>query len=414
MRARPLCVLAAATLAALAAPAHAQPPAERPSMAIVNANVVDVRAGRVIPSATVVIRDGRIASVGSGAAPAGLTVVDLRGRYLVPGLIDAHTHLTTVREARTALESGVTTVRSASVGSFRDVALRDLVRINALPGPDMVAAGIFVSPVLGADDVLADPAIAKLPPRIESEEALRALVRINLAHGVDVIKTRGTERAGLAETDPRKQTYSEAQLRAVVDEAAKKGVPVEAHAHGEEGGLAAGRAGVRSIEHGTYLSDETLRLMKEKNCFLVPTYTTVVDLAEPDGDYDVPALRVRGAHMLPRLRQTVQQAYKLGVKIAAGGDTHYGPQSLTRIAHEVANFVDIGLTPIDAIRSATSIAAELLGLEKTTGAIEAGLEADLVAVERNPLDQIGVLQDPLLVVSNGFVAVDRLSFAKER
>jgi len=383
-------------------------------MAIVNANVVDVRAGRVIPSATVVIRDGRIASVGSGAAPAGLTVVDLRGRYLVPGLIDAHTHLTTVREARTALESGVTTVRSASVGSFRDVALRDLVRINALPGPDMVAAGIFVSPVLGADDVLADPAIAKLPPRIESEEALRALVRINLAHGVDVIKTRGTERAGLAETDPRKQTYSEAQLRAVVDEAAKKGVPVEAHAHGEEGGLAAVRAGVRSIEHGTYLSDETLRLMKEKNCFLVPTYTTVVDLAEPDGDYDVPALRVRGAHMLPRLRQTVQQAYKLGVKIAAGGDTHYGPQSLTRIAHEVANFVDIGLTPIDAIRSATSIAAELLGLEKTTGAIEAGLEADLVAVERNPLDQIGVLQDPLLVVSNGFVAVDRLSFAKER
>ena len=414
MRARPLCVLAAVTLAALAAPAHAQPPAERPSMAIVNANVVDVRAGRVIPSATVVIRDGRIASVGSGAAPAGLTVVDLRGRYLVPGLIDAHTHLTTVREARTALESGVTTVRSASVGSFRDVALRDLVRINALPGPDMVAAGIFVSPVLGADDVLADPAIAKLPPRIESEEALRALVRINLAHGVDVIKTRGTERAGLAETDPRKQTYSEAQLRAVVDEAAKKGVPVEAHAHGEEGGLAAVRAGVRSIEHGTYLSDETLRLMKEKNCFLVPTYTTVVDLAEPDGDYDVPALRVRGAHMLPRLRQTVQQAYKLGVKIAAGGDTHYGPQSLTRIAHEVANFVDIGLTPIDAIRSATSIAAELLGLEKTTGAIEAGLEADLVAVERNPLDQIGVLQDPLLVVSNGFVAVDRLSFAKER
>jgi imidazolonepropionase-like amidohydrolase len=387
---------------------------QRPSMAIIHANVLDVRGGRVIPDATVVIREGRIASVGTGAAPAGLAVVDLRGKYLVPGLIDAHTHLSTIREARTALESGVTTVRSASVGSFRDVALRDLVRANALPGPDMVPAGLFVSPILGADDVLADPAVARLPPRIESEAALRELVRINLAHGVDVVKTRGTERAGLADTDPRKQTYTEAQLRAVVDEAGKKGVPVEAHAHGDEGAQAAVRAGVRSIEHGTYLSDETLRLMQEKGCYLVPTYTTVVDLAEPGGDYDVPALRVRGAHMLPRLRQTVRQAYALGVKIAAGGDTHYGPGSLTRIAHEVTNFVDIGLAPIDAIRSATSTAAQLLGLEKTTGAIETGLDADLIAVERNPLDDIVVLQDPLLVVSNGFVAVDRLSFAKER
>lgn len=412
MRARPLCVLAAVTLAALTAPAHGQPVA-RPSMVLVNANVLDVRAGRVIPNVTVVVRDGRIASVGPGAPPTGLATIDLRGKFLVPGLIDAHTHLSTVREARTALESGVTTVRSASVGSFRDVAIRDLVRANALPGPDMVPAGLFVSPVLGADDILADPAVARLPPRIDSEEALRDLVRINLAHGVGVVKTRGTERAGLADTDPRKQTYTEAQLRAIVDEAAKRGVPVEAHAHGDEGGLAAVRAGVRSIEHGTYLSDDTLRLMKEKGCYLVPTYTTVVDLAEPGGDYDVPALRVRGAHMLPRLRQTVLQAHRLGVKIATGGDTHYGPESLTRIAHEVANFVEIGLPASDAIRSATLVAAELLGLEKSTGTIEPGLDADLIAVERNPLEQIVALQDPLLVVSNGFVVVDRLSFGKE-
>lgn len=399
---------------AAVAPARAQGTPPSNSLAVTHANVVDVRTGRVATDATVVVRDGTIASVGAGAPPAGLRVIDLRGKYLVPGLIDAHTHLQTVRAARAALESGVTTVRSASVGSFRDVALRDLVRAGKLPGPDVVAAGIFVTPRLGEDDILADPALADLPGEVVSEEALRRLVRINLAHGVDVIKTRGTERAGTADTDPRQQTYTEAQLRAIVEEAATKGVPVEAHAHGDEGAMAAVRAGVRSIEHGTYLSDETLRLMKEQGTWLVPTYSTVVDLVEPGGDYDQPALHVRGMHMVPRLRETVRRADQMGVKLATGADTSYGPASVTRIAHEVAAFVDIGLAPLEALRSATAGAAELLRLEKRTGAIETGLEADFIAVERNPLDQVGTLQDPLLVVSNGWVALDRLDFGRSR
>jgi imidazolonepropionase-like amidohydrolase len=152
--------------------------------------------------------------------------------------------------------------------------------------------------------------------------------------------------------------------------------------------------------------------MKEKGTFLVPTYATVIDLVQPGGDYDNPGLHLRGSHMLPRLRETVERAHKLGVKIATGADTGYGPNSVTRIAHEVAAFVEIGMTPLQALQAATIVPAELLGIEKRTGAIETGLEADLLVVERNPLSEVGTLRDPLLVVSNGRVALNRLNFGK--
>ncbi|MFQ5744836.1 MAG: amidohydrolase family protein, partial [Acidobacteriota bacterium] len=204
--------------------------------------------------------------------------------------------------------------------------------------------------------------------------------------------------------DKKEQTF---------EEAAMEGIPVEAHAHGDEGARAAVLAGVRSIEHGTYLSDETLALMKERGTFLVPTYTTVVDLVEPGGDYDIPLLRIRGQHMLARLARTVRRAHETGVKIVTGADTSYGPQSLTRISHEVAHFVELGMTPLEAIQSATTVAAELFRLDGQTGAVEAGLEADLIAVPENPLDNIIALQDVLLVISNGRVALQRLPFARE-
>jgi imidazolonepropionase-like amidohydrolase len=189
---------------------------------------------------------------------------------------------------------------------------------------------------------------------------------------VDWIKVNATERAGTADTDPRQQMFSEQEMKAIVDEAAAKSVPVQAHAHGEEGALAAVRAGVRSIEHGTYLSDEALALMKQKGTFFVPTYSTVIDLVEPGGDYDLPALQLRGQHMLPRLRSAIERAHKLGVKIVTGGDTSYGPASVTRVAHEIVNFVDIGLTPLEAIRAATTTTAKLLRLERSVDVIEPG------------------------------------------
>jgi imidazolonepropionase-like amidohydrolase len=235
---------------------------------------------------------------------------------------------------------------------------------------------------------------------------------MNLAHGVDWIKILATERAGTADTDPRKQVYSEEEIRAIVEEAATRNVPVQAHAHGDEGAMAAVKGGVRSIEHGTYLSDATLQEMKRRGTYLDPTYTTVIDLTDAGGDYDVPALRVRGEHMLPRLRDTVVRAHKLGVRIVTGGDTGYGPNSLTRIGQEIAHFVELGFTALEALQAATIRNAEMLRLEKSIGSIEAGYEADLIAVEKNPLETITTVQDPLLVVSNGRIALDRLNFGR--
>ena len=382
-------------------------------IALTHANIVDVRTGNILPDATVLLSEGVIGEVGASNVPADYEEIDLGGAYLLPGLLDAHTHLDSLSGARRALESGVTTVRSASVGSYKDVVLRELVREGYIEGPDVLAAGVFITPELG-DSVLADPALGELIGGVNDPESLRELVRINLSHGVDFIKTRGSERAGLPDTDPRKQTYTEEQLRIIVEAAAVRDVPIEAHAHGDEGARAAVLAGVRSIEHGTYLSDETLELMRERGTFLVPTYRTVVDLAEPGGDYDDPVLLVRGMHMLPRLARTVRRAREIGVKVVTGADTSYGPTSITRVSHEVAAFVELGMTPLEAIQSATLVAAELFRIESRTGSIEPGLEADLIVVPGNPLEDIVALQDVVVVISNGRVALNRLPFAIER
>lgn len=378
-----------------------------------HANLADGARGAIATNAALVIRNGQIAQIENEpfTPPAGATVIDVGGRYVVPGLIDAHTHISTLANARRALESGVTTVRSASTNNYQDVSLRELVKQGAIPGPDVVAAGVFVTPELG-ETMLADPKLGAFRDGVTSEAALRAVVRVNLDHRVDVIKTRGTERAGLPNTDPRKQSYSEQQLAWIVDEATKGGVPVMAHAHGDEGAYAAVKAGVRSIEHGTYLSDSTLALMRQRGTFLVPTYITVVDLTRSGGDYDDPILTLRGAHMLPRLGETVQRAHRMGVKIVTGADTQYGPESLSRVSGEVMALVELGLTPVEALRSATTAAADLLGLGGKTGAIQAGLEADLIVVERNPLQDARALADVLVVISNGRVALNRLPFAK--
>jgi imidazolonepropionase-like amidohydrolase len=384
-----------------------------PVVVLRHANLADGVRGAIATNAALVIRNGQIAQIENEpfTPPAGATVIDIAGRYVVPGLIDAHTHISTLANARRALESGVTTVRSASTNNYQDVSLRELVKQGVVPGPDVVAAGVFITPDLG-ETMLADPRLGAFNSGVTGEEALRAVVRVNLDHRVDVIKTRGTERAGLPNTDPRKQTYTEQQLAWIVDEATKGGVPVMAHAHGDEGAYAAVKAGVKSIEHGTYLSDSTLALMKQRGTFLVPTYITVVDLTRVGGDYDDPILTLRGAHMLPRLGETVQRAHRMGVKIVTGADTQYGPESLSRISGEVMHLVELGLTPVEALRSATTIAADLLGLGGKTGAIQTGFEADVIVVEKNPLQDVRALADVLVVISNGRVALNRLPFAK--
>jgi imidazolonepropionase-like amidohydrolase len=396
----------------LAAQPTAVPTSE--SLALVNASVVNVRDGRVTSGVTIVMRAGRIESVGSSAPPANVRTLDLKGKYVLPGLIDAHTHAADFPSFRRALESGVTTVRSAGVSNYADVGYHQLVKSGAMVGPDVLTAGYHVRPQMAQEAFLSDPSYVDLMSGVTTIEKMRRAVQMNLGHGVDWIKILATERAGTADTDPRKQVYTEDEMRAIVQEAGTRNVPVEAHAHGDEGAMAAVRAGVRSIEHGTYLSDATLQLMKDRGTYLDPTYTTVIDLTDAGGDYDVPALRVRGEHMLPRLRDMIVRAHRLGVKIVTGSDTAYGPNSLTRIGQEVTHFVEMGFTPLQAIQSATLVNAELLRLEKAVGVVEPGYEADLIAVEQNPLERVVTLQDPLLVISNGRVGLDRLDFGRAR
>ena len=390
--------------AGIALPAAAQ----EPDLAVVGGSVLDVRDG-TMSRANVLIGNGRILSVGMEAPPAGIETLDVSGKFVLPGFIDAHTHADQLSQVRRALESGVTTLRSASVGSYRDVAIGRMVSAGHLAGPDYLGSGIFVTTNIG-DARLASESLFGISDEIRSEADLRMLVRVNAENGVRALKTRATERAGLPNTDPRKQVYSEAQLRAVVEEATALGIPVLCHAHGDEGARAAVLAGVASIEHGTFLTRETLELMAERGTALVPTYTTLIDLDEPGGDYDHPVLTLRADFMVPRMEQTMRMAQEIGVRLIAGGDTSYGPESVSRIGVEVANFVKVGLSPIEAIRGATLYSAELLGIAEDTGVVEAGKEADLIVVAEDPLEHIAAIQDVVAVVSNGRLAVNRLPF----
>jgi imidazolonepropionase-like amidohydrolase len=383
-------------------------------LSLINANVVNVVDGSVRRNAVVRIREGRIESIGTENPPDQRYVpVDVRGRYLLPGLIDAHVHIANLRALRTALESGITTVRSAGVSNYVDVGMRELVRKGAIVGPDVLAAGYHVRPVLAEEAFIDRPSLADLlVRRVISIEAMRRVVQANLAHGVDWIKVLATERAGTPDTDPRKQVYTEEELRAIVQEAATKNVPVEAHAHGAEGALAAIKAGVRSIEHGTYLTDDTLKLMAQRGTFFDPTADVVNDLAQPGGDYDNAGLQRRGQTMKPVLVDTIRRARAAGVKVVAGSDTGYGPTSIARISREILELIEAGFTPLAALQSATTVNAELLRLEKQVGHLRAGFEADLIVVDANPLEQPRTLLDPLLVMSNGRLGLDRLTFGK--
>lgn len=379
-------------------------------LVLTNANVVDVVDGSITEGATVTVADGRIASIdASGAAPpAGARVVDLAGRYLAPGLMDAHVHVGDASSARRALEQGVTTMRSMGASYYADVGMRELQRAGHATTPEYVATGYHVRPHMAEGFFQNHPELGHLAEAgVTGVEAVRRVTQAIVAQDVDFVKTNATERAGLPNTDPRKQLYGEEELRTMVEVAAAAGIGVAAHAHGDAGGRAAVAAGVRSIEHGTYLSEPTLRMMVERGTYLVPTIAIVRDLTLAGGDYDNAVLNIRGRHMLPRVQEMARMAHSMGVRIVAATDTGYGPNSTTTLAHELLELVEIGMTPLEALRAATTTAAELFGVDDHTGRLEAGLDADLIVLERNPLDDIAVVQDVLMVVSDGDVVVQR-------
>ena len=384
-------------------------------LVLINANVVDVGDGSVTTDATVTIVDGRIQSVDASgpAAAAGVRVVDLAGRWLVPGLMDAHVHVGSQENAHRALLTGVTTMRSMGASHYADVGMRELQEADYAQTPEILASGYHVRPQMAEGFFQDHPELGGLDGGgVTGVDAVRRVTRAVLSRDVDFIKTNATERAGLPDTDPRKQLYGHAEIGAMVQEAESAGIlGVAAHAHGDEGGRAAVAAGVRSIEHGTYLSEETLGMMAERGTYLVPTIAIVRDLTIAGGDYDNAVLNIRGRHMLPRVQRMAANAHRLGVRIVAATDTGYGPNSTTTLAHELLELVDVGLTPLEALQAATTTAAELFGIQDRTGRIEAGLEADLIVTEFNPLDGIGTVQDVLMVVSDGEVIVQRGDWA---
>lgn len=335
---------------------------ESKNYAFVNANLFNGYENKIIPNSILFTRGGKIERVGKiGDVTTGYDVIDCQGYYLMPGMIDAHSHLDNMASAKRALETGVTTVRTAGVSAFQDVALMELSKSGKIAGPDIVPAGVYVSPNL-EETILADTRLNALIYGVRTDEELRLIVNVNIDRGAKVIKTRGTERAGRPETDPREQVYTEQQIRVIVQEAGKRGVPVMIHAHGDEGARAAVLAGAKSIEHGTFLTDETLVLMKERNTFLVPTFITLEDLIQPGGDYVGPVLELRGKFMMPQAEKVFKKAHSLNIKIVTGADNSYSASTTSRISLECAQFVRMGMTPFEAIQSATINAAELLGL----------------------------------------------------
>src|SRR4051794_14255959 len=368
-------------------------------------SVVDPLTGHVDEDGVVVIRDGRVLAVGSrdatrrAVASLGSAArhIDASGRWVVPGLVDVHVHTNALADARALLHAGATSVRSGSTSFYQDVAMRSLP--DRAPGlaPRMRAAGIFVSPQLG-DSLLADPELAPLaalPGGVTSTADIAHVTRVNVSRGVDVVKTRANPRAGLAEQDPRELVYDREQLTAVVR--AASGRPVLCHAYSAEGIDGAVRAGVRSIEHGVFVSDATISEMARRGTHFTPTLAAITGMI---GSSD-PVLDARGREYTPILMKAVKEAHERGVTVVAGTDS-FGTD-VDPIGSEVRLLVQAGLTPLDALRAATTSAARLLGWSRQAGRLVPGAFGDLLVVDGSPLDDGSAVERVRMVIAQGVV-----------
>jgi imidazolonepropionase-like amidohydrolase len=410
-QARPQSILRGLLLLAIASCPLA---AAAQNLDILNVTLVDGTGAPARKEVSLTVRDGRIASIDTRvpATTPGIRRIDLGGRYLLPGLIDAHAHIESPDAALRALRSGVTTARVLGDTNLQAIGTRDLVRAGHVPGPEMLVSPGHIRPKPGMAFFEVYPQFGDaINGELRGPDRIADATRALIARGADVIKVGASERAGLAYTDPRRQELTEDEMRAAVNEAGKKGLFVAAHAHDRAGAAAAVRAGVRSIEHGTWIDDETLAEMKRRGTFFVPTLAVMSPLGDPQGNSaDDVALQLRTQSMMGPLRAGVRKARAMGVAVAAATDGSYADKDDTgriRIAHEIAVLRnEIGYSPLESITAATLNGARALGIDGRTGTVRVGMEADFVAYDGDPLTDSRTFFEPRLVVSDGRIALE--------
>jgi imidazolonepropionase-like amidohydrolase len=388
-------------------------------------HLLDVKSGKMLDNVFVTIKGDRIAGVAAGGpAPKGATTIELPNATLLPGLIDAHTHLTFdpnfgyqelaisipkealigAKNARITLEAGFTTVRNVGASGYTDIALRDAINEGMVPGPHIVASGPALSITGGHCDqnLLPYEWHAKSDGAADGIEGVQHKVREIIKYGADVIKVCATGGVLSKGDDPRASQYTLEEMKAIVADAHRLGRKVAAHAHGAQGIAWAAEAGVDSIEHGSYIDDNGIRIMKEHGTYLVPTQYLGDWMRENAARIGLPAMYAEKMKMVTAaMRQNITKAFQSGVKIAFGTDAAVYPHGLN--AHEFAVYVKLGMTPLQAIQTATVNAADLLGWSDRIGTIEQGKFADMIAVDGDPTKDVTLLQNPVFVMKTGTV-----------
>jgi len=390
-------------------------------------HVLDVKTGKLLSDQMLVIENGKIVSSGASSdikAPADAVRIELPNATVLPGLIDAHTHLTMnpnfgyetlsisgprealigAKNARTTLMAGFTTVRNVGAGEYTDIALRDAIKAGDVPGPRIVASG----PPLGItgghcdNNMLAPEYHATDGGVADGISAVQHKVRENIKYGADVIKICATGGVLSFGDNPQASQYTLEEMKAIVADAHRLGRKVAAHAHGAEGIRWAAEAGVDSIEHGSYIDDAGIAVMKEHGTYLVPTLYLGDWMIDNAGlTHLPPPLLVKAQEVIPAARKNIAHAFASGVKVAFGTDAAVYPHGMN--AHEFAVMVRLGLTPLQAIQAATVNAADLLGWSGKVGTLEPGAWADIVAVDGDPVKDVTILEHVKFVMKGGEV-----------
>jgi len=389
-------------------------------------HLLDVKTGRLLDAQTIVVVGDTIRSIAPTAqvaAQADDKVIDLGGMTVLPGLIDVHTHLTSntefdpyqelivttgreaingVANARTTLLAGITSVRNVGAAGYTDVDLRDAINAGQVPGPHMLVSGPPIGITGGhCDDNLLPFEYHQVGDGVaDGISAVQHMVRQNIKYGADLIKICATGGVLSKGDDPQASQFTLEEMQAIVADAHRLGRKVAAHAHGAQGILWATEAGVDSIEHGSYINDEAIAEMKKRGTYLVPTIY-LEDWMVEKGNLP-PFYHQKMLDVIAVAKNNLRHAIQSGVKVAMGTDAAVYPHGLN--AHELDVYVNqMGMSPLAALQTATINAADLMGWTAKTGTLEPGKWADILAVDKNPLDDIRVLQDVKFVMKAGVV-----------